>query len=166
MDKRYLALALLLSACGKPSGLTAAAEAPSSAERALPPGRETPAVPLAKVDEAIAVANDIRRQNGLTAFATDPLLNAVAQAHAEDMLRRHFFDHDTPEGVTPFRRMELAGVSFRAAAENIAMGTTDPRKVFDMWLASPGHRRNLLNKTYGRHGVGFAGGYWVHDFAD
>jgi uncharacterized protein YkwD len=115
---------------------------------------------------AIQVANEIRKQNGLPELVFDPKLTAVAQAHAEDMLNRKYFDHNTPEGLTPFDRIQAGGVDFQAAAENIAMGENDPHAVFDLWLNSPGHRRNLLNKDYGHQGIGYAGGYWVHDFAN
>jgi uncharacterized protein YkwD len=130
------------------------------------PNPPPPSPPLTAVQQAISVANEVRRKNGLLEFRIDAKLSAVAQAHAEDMLKRHYFEHNTPEGLTPFQRMDQAGLEYNAAAENIAMGVNDPRKVFDLWLSSPGHRHNLLNKVYGRHGIGFAGGYWVHDFAD
>jgi uncharacterized protein YkwD len=118
------------------------------------------------VQQGLFVANGIRRQNGLPELTLDPVLAAVAQAQAEDMENRHYFSHDTPEGLTPFQRMQNAGVRYRAAAENIAMGTANAQRAFDMWLGSPGHRRNLLNNIYGRAGLGYSGGYWVHDFTD
>lgn len=118
------------------------------------------------IGQGLFVANQVRQRYALPPLRQDPVLAAVAQAQAEDMLRRHYFDHRSPEGVNPFQRMQRAGISFRAAAENIAMGVNDARRVFDLWLQSPGHRHNLLNKVYGRHGIGYAGGYWVHDFAD
>jgi uncharacterized protein YkwD len=167
------ALLSLLAGCGKgaPGPLL-----PAEPAATLPAPPSPPAIPEAEASlapetssaltSALALANEIRRQHGLPELAPDPRLSAVAQAHAEDMRTRHFFEHDTPEGVTPFQRMEKAGVRFQAAAENIAMGVDDPREAFDLWLKSPGHRRNLLNKTYRHQGIGFAGGYWVHDFTD
>jgi uncharacterized protein YkwD len=53
-----------------------------------------------------------------------------------------------------------------AAAENIARGQRSATEVFHSWTSSPGHRHNLLNPRYRRHGIGWANGYWVHDFAD
>ncbi|MGZ3704284.1 MAG: CAP domain-containing protein, partial [Bdellovibrionota bacterium] len=139
--------------------------ATTSAMAAVPATAPALALP-ATAQDAFAAANQIRRENGLPEMRPDPLLSAVAQAHAEDMQRRNYFEHNTPEGVTPFQRMEQAGVQFNAAAENIAEGAPDAQAAFKLWLDSPPHRKNLLNNIYGRQGIGFAGGYWVHDFAN
>jgi uncharacterized protein YkwD len=118
------------------------------------------------IEAALAVANEIRRKHGLPELVQDPSIQAAAQAHAEDMARRHYFEHNNPEGESPFDRMRKAGAKFGWAAENIAQGPQDPEQAFRLWLGSPGHRKNLLNKKYRRHGIGYADGYWVHDFAD
>lgn len=181
MKTSLLFLALSLSACGKansdsalPAGVAAPGSSlpPASLAAPTPPARDNPASggtvapPISTVQQGLHVANQVRRKFGLPEMRADPILSAIAQAHAEDMLKRHYFEHNTPEGLTPFQRMDQAGLQYNAAAENIAMGVNDANKVFDVWLASPGHRANLLNKVYGRHGIGFAGGYWVHDFAN
>jgi uncharacterized protein YkwD len=148
-----LALALF-SSCGhaQDAGSAAAPLAQASA----------PSEPAA----GLVAANEIRQQNGLPLLKEDPILTAVAQAQAEGMLRRHYFAHNTPEGLTPFDRMDKAGLLYSAAAENIAMGETDSHAVFQLWLHSPDHKKYLLNKIYLRSGIGYAGGYWVQDFAD
>ena len=151
---------LLLSACGHAQDSAYAATTTSHSATAV----ANPPPPA--VTAALDIANEIRRKNGLPQFTADPILMAVAQAQAEDMLRRHYFDHNTPEGLTPFDRMDKAGLQYRAAAENIAEGERDPHAVFQLWLGSAGHKKNLLNKIYLRQGLGFAGGTWVHDFAD
>ena len=128
--------------------------------------RAEPVESTALVTSAVLEANQIRHQFSLPFLAVDPLLTAIAQRQAEDMQRRQYFSHETPEGLSPFDRMERAGIHYRAAAENIAEGVADSHRVFSLWLASPGHRQNLLNKLYSRQGIGFAGGFWVHDFTN
>ncbi len=118
------------------------------------------------IQAALAAANKIRAENRAPELILDEQLAAVAQKHAEDMSARNFFDHSNPEKETPFDRMKKSGVSFSAGAENIAMGVNNAQEVMAGWLASPGHKVNLLNKAYGRHGIGFKNGYWVHLFAD
>jgi len=151
-------LSFTLAACGHANGA-------DSADTSSQPALATPGTPATAVS-ALAYANQIRQQYGLQQMTTDPVLSAVAQVHAEDMLNRHYFDHGTPEGQSPFDRMTNAGLRYNNAAENIAMGVNTPAEVFQMWLNSPAHRRNLLNNVYGRQGIGYAGGYWVHDFAN
>ncbi len=157
----FLSLVLLLSSCGKAHDSSVA----SIPNALVQEGRPSPS-PLSAMEQALIVANEVRRENQLPELTLDPRITAAAQAHASDMQRRNYFDHSSPEGESPFQRMEKAGVRFMAAAENIAMGVSDPRRAFAMWLNSPGHRRNLLNKNYRRQGIGFVGGYWVHDFAN
>ena len=43
-----------------------------------------------------------------------------------------------------------------AAAENIAQGRMDLRRLFDMWMNSPPHRRNLLDPRFTRFGLAYA----------
>ena len=145
---------------------------PTLPDPELPP-RPTPAQPPSApeqvaqlVREAVAEANRLRREHGVRELVIDEKLSEVAQAHAEDMARRNYFSHETPEGVNPFRRMQKGGVHFVRAAENIAMGPVTAQRVFALWMDSPGHRQNLLSDAYGRQGLGFAGGYWVQDFAN
>jgi uncharacterized protein YkwD len=78
------------------------------------------------------------------------------------MQRRGYFSHTTPEGRDPFDRLRAAGIGFVAAAENIAQGPTTGDDVFAGWLASPGHRQNMLDCRFTRHGVGLHGGFWTH----
>jgi uncharacterized protein YkwD len=48
-----------------------------------------------------------------------------------------------------------AGYTSWSAGENLAWGAPDlgPRKTVSLWMHSPGHRANLLNKSWNRIGV-------------
>jgi uncharacterized protein YkwD len=97
------------------------------------------------------------------------LLNVAAQGHAEDMARRDYFDHDTPEGVTATDRMRQAGYQGSVTGENIAYGQRDAESVVRGWMNSPGHCRNIMSSSYTEIGIGAfrdGGGriYWVQNF--
>ena len=81
-----------------------------------------------------------------------------------------FFDIPRPDGRDCFTAMKEAGVSYRAAGENIAKGQRTPEQVVDGWMKSDGHRENLLSADFGRLGVGYhvenGRTYWVQLFAD
>ena len=109
-------------------------------------------------------ANGHRVGLGCPALRWDGATAGVAQAHAEDMVRRNFFSHTNPDGQSPFDRLRAAGVTYMAAAENIAYGYTTAAGVLEAWLSSEGHRRNLENCRYTHHGVGLRNGKWVHVF--
>jgi uncharacterized protein YkwD len=108
--------------------------------------------------------NRHRVEIGAPALVWDERLAEVARRHSEDMARRHFFAHTNPDGKDPFDRLRAAGVHYRAAAENIAEGYSSGRSVFDGWMKSQGHRKNLENPVYRLHGVGRYGKYWTHVF--
>ena len=63
--------------------------------------------------------------------------------------------------------MTAAGISYQAAAENIAQGYSTGQAVLNGWLGSTGHRENIENGNYTHHGVGYVedGHYWTHVFA-
>jgi uncharacterized protein YkwD len=50
--------------------------------------------------------------------------------------------------------------------ENIAMGFGSSASVFNAWMASPGHRANILKAAYTQMGIGrvSAGGWWCQQF--
>ncbi len=111
------------------------------------------------------LTNEERRRHGLAPFEHDDVLAEVARRHSADMVRRGYFDHVTPEGVTPEQRIasrhrRLVGL----AGENVWAGTgydaSDPealaRKVVDDWMESPGHRENVLRPGFTHLGVGLA----------
>lgn len=155
--KGVAALACALWACG--AGSLRSGE-PRTGVLAAP----EVATPDGVVREFQRLANAHRRSIGCGPLAWDPLAGGVAQAHAEDMVRRDYFSHRNPEGRGPFDRLRAAGVTYAAAAENLAFGYPTAAGVLRGWLESPGHRRNLENCRYTTHGVGFAKGKWVEVF--
>ena len=78
---------------------------------------------------AFELINQARVASGLQPLRWDAELCRMARAHSEDMGRRAFFDHETPEGLRPKERARALGVyGFRVIAENIAYnkGYEDP----------------------------------------
>lgn len=118
--------------------------------------------------------NKIRQSKGRRALASDPHLDRVAQGHAEDMLARSYYSHRNPEGETVRQRAAAAGYpAAKVIAENIAKGRFGPIEVLHRWMASSGHRNNLLRRNVSAVGNGVAVGedegevqvLWVQVFA-
>lgn len=125
--------------------------------------------------ELLARVNEVRRRAGLAPLQASPLLDRVSQEHAEDMLRRDYFDHRTPEGLGPTDRARADG--YRSGiGENLVEQRFSAEEAMAAWLASPGHRRNILDPGCRELGLGLAvgagyaaapGGYrviWVQSF--
>lgn len=117
----------------------------------MPTSDENPSENLER--EIFELANSARIERGLKPFKWDERLADVARQHSRDMRDRGFFSHENPDGETPFDRLEKAGISCRAAAENIAAGYRDAASAHEGWMNSPGHRENILGE-YDYLGVG------------
>jgi uncharacterized protein YkwD len=119
----------------------------------------------------LELLNATRSQQGLPRLSLDPQLQAAARDHSQDMYRRAYFSHLTPDQKTPFDRIRGAGVRYVTAGENIAF-SPDVEKAEAGLLASPEHRANILNPDFKRVGIGIyrgVGGYeemFTQDFAD
>jgi uncharacterized protein YkwD len=132
------------------------------------PGAGDPTSPVTPPDsamtrqlelDAFALVNDERTARGLAPLSMDLDQRAIARAHSQDMVARGFFDHTNPDGDDPFDRMADAGITYSTAAENIAwnQGYADPAQAaVDGWMASAGHRANILNPALTHTGMGVA----------
>ena len=118
--------------------------------------------------EVRRLANEARGSAG--PLACDPNLAAAARGHAQDMCDRGYFSHTSQDGRSFTDRLDEAGATYRTAGENIAWGQRGPSEVHTSWMNSAGHRRNIMNTSFGRIGVGHVdcGGrpHWVQNFAD
>ena len=111
------------------------------------------------------LVNQERAKAGLAPLQMDASLNQVAMAKASDMAQNNYFSHTSPTYGSPFDMMKQFGVSYRTAGENIAMGQRSPQEVMTQWMNSEGHRKNILNGSFTKIGVGYVNGYWVQEFA-
>jgi uncharacterized protein YkwD len=83
-------------------------------------------------------------------------LDAAADGHSQAMGQRNFMMHCDPDTQTiPPARMTAAGYTgFNAWAENIAAGHGSPAAVVAGWMASDGHRANILSPSMREVGTG------------
>ncbi|MBQ1096579.1 CAP domain-containing protein [Streptomyces sp. b94] len=140
-----------------------------------PAGKEPdqPSAPAAVSDEAVAQAqvlklvNDERAKVGCSPVAANSALRELAEDFSQAMAEQGFFDHTDPSGATPWDRAEAAGIS-SLGGENIARGQADAQAVMDAWMASPGHKANILNCDFQTLGVGVhfgsGGPWWTQNF--
>jgi uncharacterized protein YkwD len=131
---------------------------PDSNERVTLPFKVENSRPRPDLEkQMLDLVNQERQSAGLQPLAPDPELTEVARRHSADMFARGYFAHDTPEGKTPFDRMNDAGVRFLTAGENLALAPTIPVAHTGL-MNSPGHRANILRPQFGRVGIGVMDG--------
>ena len=122
----------------------------------------------------LEAVNRFRLERGRPPVRRDARLDQAAQGHAEDQLRRSYYEHRSPEGGTAASRARAAGVRSSLVAENIAKGLFTPAETVDRWMDSSGHRKNILLRRATATGLGVAVGpgeeecfdvLWVQLFA-
>jgi uncharacterized protein YkwD len=109
----------------------------------------------------LCLVNVQRARHGERALRPNADLSRSASAHSEDMVARNYFDHTSPGGETVLDRIRASTyLPARAGyllGENIALGTmrlATPAAIVDSWMASPGHRANILNADFRDSGIG------------
>tara|TARA_Y100000590_G_scaffold437291_1_gene558784 strand:+ start:222 stop:938 length:717 start_codon:yes stop_codon:yes gene_type:complete len=126
-------------------------------------------------DEIERLINIERKKHGLQPLAGNALLRDVAYSHSLDMAENNYFDHLSLNGDEPWDRGEkmgyvcqkvIGGWIWDGISENIAMEPSSglfgyfdknsiPSGVVKGWMASPGHRENILTPewVYGEIGI-------------
>src|SRR5258706_13975451 len=102
--------------------------------------------------------SDFRLKHGEGRVTTDATLNRIALAQAKAMAAKDKLDQ---EGLGFFSSRVAPSKSGRAA-ENIAYGYDSFEKTLDQWIASAGHRKNLLLPKASRVGVASAKSATTH----
>jgi uncharacterized protein YkwD len=145
-----LSAAVCASACV--AGCAAPPTRPGRASAGPGPVRLEPSEAQAALVEA---HNRPRLRAGLPPLAVNDALSLAAQRHADEMAARRRMAHRGVDGSSPFRRMRQAGYAYSRAGENVAAGQATVAEVMAGWMASPGHRRNILGK-FTEVGTGYA----------
>ena len=116
-------------------------------------GNENSAV-LTKV-KVIAQTNIQRYDNGaLLPLIENAQLDAAAKAKADDMFKKQYFEHISPSGVGPGQLVKSVGYDYLVVGENLILGNfASEQEMVQLWMNSPGHRANILNKRFSQIGV-------------
>lgn len=111
----------------------------------------------------LCLLNDERRSHGLGSLRENSALSVSSERHAEDMARGDYFAHDSRDGRSFVDRIKAAGYVRGAASwtvgENLAWGSggrAAPEQIVAAWMASPGHRANILSPRFKEIGFGMA----------
>lgn len=95
----------------------------------------------------ITETNLQRQENGnLLTLVENQKLDEAAAAKANDMFVNQYFEHVSPTGVDPGKLVQDYGYEYIVAGENLILGNfSSEKEVVADWMASPGHRANILN---------------------
>jgi len=104
-------------------------------------------------DQLVALTNQQRTANGLPALSVDARLVNSSNMKAQDMFTKDYWAHNSPDGTTPWYWFGQAGYSYSYAGENLAKDFDTSSGVMDGWMASSGHRANILSPNYTNIGI-------------
>lgn len=103
--------------------------------------------------EMLGYINTARADNNLAPLTLDTALCNGAYLKSKDMAENNYFSHTSPTYGSPFAMMKSLGVTYRAAAENIAKNTS-VKGAHNAFMNSTGHRQNILGSGYHKVGLG------------
>jgi len=125
----------------------------------------------AQIQRVLDLTNVERQKAGLSPLALSHQLNNAAQSYSALMATSGCFAHTCGPVPDMADRLGQAGYTgWSAIAENIAAGDPSPEDVVAGWMASAGHRTNILSSSYTEIGIGLATGggpyttFWTEDF--
>ncbi|HYI36066.1 MAG TPA: CAP domain-containing protein [Thermoleophilaceae bacterium] len=111
----------------------------------------------------VCLLNVERSSRGLRPLRVNRRLSAAAQQHTNDMVRKRYFSHNSRSGSNMSDRIRrngyLSGARSWMIGENLAWGSggrSTPRSIVRAWMASPGHRHNILTRRFREIGIGVA----------
>ncbi|MCL5784405.1 MAG: CvpA family protein [Patescibacteria group bacterium] len=105
----------------------------------------------------IDLVNRERVSRGLKALSLDGRLREVGRGHSADMLKRGYFSHYSPEGLTVADRVTNAGIDFLIVGENLAYAP-NVELAHQGLMNSEGHRANILSADFSKIGIGVMDG--------
>jgi uncharacterized protein YkwD len=118
-----------------------------------------PTVTISATEQRIVDLTNVERQKaGLAPLVVNPQLMQAAQIQSGNMARLGIMSHELPGTAQPTLtdRAAAVGYNYTTLGENIAFNYPDADAVVAGWMASPGHRANILNGSFTEIGVSVA----------
>lgn len=112
------------------------------------------------VKNIVWYTNHYRAEHNLPPLGENWRLDNSASMKISDMIKRQYFEHARPgtdQGFEIF--IDNQNYEFIKVGENLAMGDFQTSKeVVDAWMASPSHKKNILDDQYINIGVSIQSG--------
>src|SRR5690606_5110788 len=101
-------------------------------------------------DHNVFIQTNVDRINyGLASFSRSSQLDQMALQKLNDMANQNYFAHVSPSGLDISDLARQSGYQYALIAENLALGDfLSEADLVAAWMASPGHRANILNGNF------------------
>ena len=152
--------AVALAAVGAICLLGGSATAAVAAANPGPALQQHKAVALRPLERSLLTSiNAYRVQNGLAVLRLSAQLNDAARQHSDEMAADGYFDHPSANGTSFWQRIQLyyasSSRSYWSVGENLlwSSDTISAGRALRLWIASPEHKKNLLDASWRELGV-------------
>ncbi len=109
----------------------------------------------------ISDTNSERRKVNLPNLSRNEKLTSSAEAKLQDMFQNQYFAHVSPSGENVSNVVNRAGYDYIVVGENLALGLfPSDASVVAAWMASPGHKKNILDSRYKEIGIAVGSGVY------
>ena len=108
--------------------------------------------------------NEMRGRSKLPSLGSNSILIKAARYHSDDMYRKNYLSHFSPDGKSPLDRIRKFKPGYDESCGENVHNITSPQGLRDAsaianqmmkdWMGSPEHRKNILSKEYSLIGVG------------
>lgn len=105
------------------------------------------------VNQVMDLVNNERKSAGLSPLSLDAKLCKVAQLRSSELAQK--FSHERPNGTQWYTAIDEADIYYHFAGENIAGGYSTAEKVFNGWMNSEAHRKNIMSADFDKIGIGY-----------
>ena len=112
------------------------------------PAQASPTTSAVTAQSILVAMNAERQARGLGPLRLDSRLSAAASDRARDMFDKHYFDHVAPDGTQLFVWVKRHSYRYSIVGENLAEGYRTASGIVDGWMDSPGHRANILGRSF------------------
>ena len=106
----------------------------------------------------LALVNSYRSSVGLSSLKYSSAMQKAADTRAKECASS--FSHTRPDGSKAYTALTERGISFTAFGENIfaasGMSSVSAEYVMEQWMASQGHRENILRDGFTHMCIGVA----------
>lgn len=109
-------------------------------------------------DDVIRQTNQERAKQGLPPLKANAALSQGALAKAQNMFSQQYWAHVSPNGTQPWQFFQDAHYKYSVAGENLARDFSQTTDMIAAWMASPTHRKNILDARYQEIGIAVVDG--------
>ena len=106
----------------------------------------------------VDMINDTRLSNGQKILSESSVLDKSASLKCTDMFEKGYWAHVAPDGTQPWFFFGQVSYKYVHAGENLARDFSGYRSAENALMASPTHRKNILDPDYEEVGIASCSG--------